>query len=100
MVEERVYVPTNEVLLDLQNVTKHFGGLAAVQDVNLQVRRGEIISVIGPNGAGKTTVFNLITGIYHVSSGDIVLDGKSILGLARPGTASWYRAHLSKHSPL
>lgn len=81
MVEERVYVPTNEVLLDLQNVTKHFGGLAAVQDVNLQVRRGEIVSVIGPNGAGKTTVFNLITGIYRVSSGDIVLDGKSILGL-------------------
>ncbi|HLH61918.1 MAG TPA: ABC transporter ATP-binding protein [Ktedonobacteraceae bacterium] len=81
MVEEQAYVPTNEVLLDLQNVTKHFGGLAAVQDVNLQVRRGEIVSVIGPNGAGKTTVFNLITGIYRVSSGDIVLDGKSILGL-------------------
>ncbi len=70
-----------QVLLDLQNVTKHFGGLAAVQDVNLQVGRGEIISVIGPNGAGKTTVFNLITGIYRVSSGDIILDGRSILGL-------------------
>jgi branched-chain amino acid transport system ATP-binding protein len=81
MSEERAYVPTDEVLLDLQNVTKHFGGLAAVQDVNLQVRRGEIISVIGPNGAGKTTVFNLITGIYRVSSGDIIMDGKSILGL-------------------
>src|SRR5579875_1273065 len=81
MVEEQAYVPTNEVLLDLQNVTKHFGGLAAVQDVNLQVQRGEIVSVIGPNGAGKTTVFNLITGIYRVSSGDIVLDGKTILGL-------------------
>src|SRR5260221_4551442 len=71
----------DQVMLDLQHVTKHFGGLAAVQDVDLRVGRGEIISVIGPNGAGKTTVFNLITGIYHVSNGDIILDGKTIVGL-------------------
>ena len=54
-----------EPLLDLSKVTKHFGGLAAVQDVDLQIWPQEIISVIGPNGAGKTTVFNLITGIYQ-----------------------------------
>lgn len=72
----------DQVILDLQHVTKHFGGLAAVQDVDLLVGRGEIISVIGPNGAGKTTVFNLITGIYRVSGGDIILDGKTIVGLS------------------
>ncbi len=72
---------TDQPLLDLQNVSKHFGGLAAVQDVNLRIWPGEIISVIGPNGAGKTTVFNLITGIYRPSTGDILFDGKSIVGL-------------------
>src|ERR1700676_642652 len=68
-------------LLDLQSVSKHFGGLAAVQDVDLQIWPREIISIIGPNGAGKTTVFNLITGIYRPTSGDILIDGKSIMGL-------------------
>jgi branched-chain amino acid transport system ATP-binding protein len=61
-------------------VTKRFGGLAAVQDVDLVIRPGEIISIIGPNGAGKTTVFNLITGIYRPTSGDILLQGRSIVG--------------------
>src|SRR5258707_5059961 len=70
-----------EPLLVLQKVTKNFGGLAAVQDVNLQIWPGEIISIIGPNGAGKTTVFNLITGIYRASVGDISLDGASLVGL-------------------
>lgn len=65
-------------LLELENVTKQFGGLVAVKDVNLQVRPREIVSIIGPNGAGKTTVFNLITGIYTPSAGDIRLLGKSI----------------------
>ncbi len=72
---------TSQVLLDLSNVTKRFGGLAAVQDVDLQINRGEIISIIGPNGAGKTTVFNLITGIYRPTSGDIRLEGRSLNGL-------------------
>ena len=65
-------------LLELENVTKQFGGLVAVKDVNLQVRPRKIVSIIGPNGAGKTTVFNLITGIYTPSAGDICLLGKSI----------------------
>lgn len=69
-------------LLELRQVTKRFGGLAAVQDVDLQIMPGEIISVIGPNGAGKTTVFNLITGIYRVTSGEILLEGRSLLGLS------------------
>ncbi|MDQ2885903.1 MAG: ABC transporter ATP-binding protein [Chloroflexota bacterium] len=73
---------TGDVMLELSDVSKRFGGLAAVQDVNLLIRKGEIISVIGPNGAGKTTVFNLITGIYHPTTGDIRLQGRSLVGLS------------------
>jgi branched-chain amino acid transport system ATP-binding protein len=69
-----------EPLLKLSHVTKQFGGLTAVQDVDLEIWPREIISVIGPNGAGKTTVFNLITGIYSPTSGDIVLNGHSTVG--------------------
>ena len=67
-------------LLELTGVTKRFGGLVAVQDVNLAIHPKEIISIIGPNGAGKTTVFNLITGIYKPTSGDIRLEGHSLVG--------------------
>jgi len=73
--------PVSNALLDLSKVSKFFGGLAAVQDVDLVVKPKEIVSVIGPNGAGKTTVFNLITGIYRPSSGDIRFDGRSLVGL-------------------
>jgi branched-chain amino acid transport system ATP-binding protein len=73
--------PMDGALLELKKVTKIFGGLVAVQDVDLQVNSGEIVSVIGPNGAGKTTVFNLITGIYRPTSGEISLGGKSTVGL-------------------
>jgi branched-chain amino acid transport system ATP-binding protein len=69
-------------LLELKQVTKNFGGLAAVQDVDLDIYPQEIVSVIGPNGAGKTTVFNLITGIYRPTSGTIYLAGESLLGLS------------------
>jgi branched-chain amino acid transport system ATP-binding protein len=79
---EQAVVPTNGPMLTLDKVSKHFGGLAAVQDVDLEVFPQEIISIIGPNGAGKTTVFNLITGIYRPSSGDIQLAGQSLSGLS------------------
>lgn len=72
---------TTQPLLDLSSVTKKFGGLTAVQGVDLQVLPQEIVSIIGPNGAGKTTVFNLITGIYRPTSGDVRLQGKSLVGL-------------------
>jgi len=72
----------NGALLKLNKVSKHFGGLAAVQDLDIEVKPREIISVIGPNGAGKTTVFNLITGIYSPSSGDILLAGQTLNGLS------------------
>jgi branched-chain amino acid transport system ATP-binding protein len=69
-------------LLELRDVTKDFGGLRVVDHLNLHVDEGEIVSVIGPNGAGKTTVFNLITGIFHPDSGEIVFEGRQISGLA------------------
>ena len=68
-------------LLALRGVSKSFGGLTVISDLDLHVDEGEIVSVIGPNGAGKTTLFNLITGIYRPDSGDITLDGQSITGL-------------------
>jgi branched-chain amino acid transport system ATP-binding protein len=68
-------------LLDLRDVTKSFGGLRVVSDLELHVDEGEIVSVIGPNGAGKTTVFNLISGIYRPDAGEILLDGKDLVGL-------------------
>jgi branched-chain amino acid transport system ATP-binding protein len=67
-------------LLELKAVTKQFGGLKAVDSVDLIVRPCEIVSIIGPNGAGKTTVFNLITGIYRPTSGEILLQKQSIVG--------------------
>jgi ABC-type branched-subunit amino acid transport system ATPase component len=69
-------------LLQLEGVTKAFGGLLCIDRLDFDVREGEIVSVIGPNGAGKTTLFNLITGMYRPDKGDIRLDGESIVGLA------------------
>ncbi len=67
-------------LLELKQITKRFGGLVAVGNVELEVEQGKIASVIGPNGAGKTTIFNCITGIYKPDEGDILFDGHSIVG--------------------
>ncbi len=71
-----------ENILEISHLTKTFGGLNAVSDVNISIKKGELIGLIGPNGAGKTTVFNLITGVYRPNEGSILLDGKSIGGLA------------------
>jgi branched-chain amino acid transport system ATP-binding protein len=68
-------------LLELDSVTKRFGGLLAVSDVSFSLDKGEILSMIGPNGAGKTTAFNCITGLFPITTGAIRLDGESIAGL-------------------
>jgi branched-chain amino acid transport system ATP-binding protein len=68
-------------LLELDEVSKSFGGLRCIERLDIHVDEGEIVSVIGPNGAGKTTLFNLVTGVYAPDSGDIRFEGKSILGL-------------------
>lgn len=69
-------------LLELQNVTKTFGGLVAVSSASFTLTEGSVVGLIGPNGAGKTTAFNLITGNYKPDAGDILFEGKSIAGLS------------------
>jgi branched-chain amino acid transport system ATP-binding protein len=68
-------------LLELQRVSKSFGGLRSIQELDLHVDEREIVSVIGPNGAGKTTLFNLVSGVYAPDEGDIRFEGESVLGL-------------------
>ncbi|MFV0254735.1 MAG: ABC transporter ATP-binding protein [Erysipelotrichaceae bacterium] len=65
------------MILQANNVTKNFGGLTAVNNVNLTLNKNELIGLIGPNGAGKTTLFNLLTGVYQLSEGTIVFDGSN-----------------------
>ena len=71
----------SERLLNIDNLSVTFGGLQALNDLDFHVDEGEIVSVIGPNGAGKTTFFNAITGMVQPSSGDIIFEGESIVGL-------------------
>jgi len=68
--------------LELKNVTKRFGGVAAVDGVTFAIGKGEILGVIGPNGAGKTTLLNCISGVYRLDDGDVRWQGASIAGLA------------------
>src|SRR5438105_9951777 len=65
-------------LLEINNVSKRFGGLRAVNGVSFTVRPGEVAFIVGPNGAGKTTLFNLITGVHHADTGQILFDGRDI----------------------
>jgi branched-chain amino acid transport system ATP-binding protein len=67
-------------ILEITGLSKSFGGLKVIQDVDLSVAPGEVVSVIGPNGAGKTTLFNMISGIYGPDAGEILLDGHDIVG--------------------
>ena len=66
-------------LLETKDATIRFGGLVAVNLLNIEVNEGEIVAIIGPNGAGKTTAFNLITGVYEPTEGEILLNGKRCL---------------------
>src|SRR6188508_1671705 len=70
-----------DAFLETRGITRHFGGLRAVDGVDLQVSEGSLHSVIGPNGAGKTTLFNLISGYIKPTSGDVYLQGRRITGL-------------------
>ncbi|HEX7812710.1 MAG TPA: branched-chain amino acid ABC transporter ATP-binding protein/permease [Burkholderiales bacterium] len=72
----------DEIVLEVANISKAFGGLQAVRDVGLSVRRGEILGIIGPNGAGKTTLFNLLNGFIRPDQGRVLLEGRDVGGLA------------------
>ena len=83
-------------LLEVQGLTRHFGGVSAVSDLSFSVNEGEIVGLIGPNGSGKTTVFNLVTGFLRPLSGAIRLDGQSVVGMrphavARRGIARTFQ---------
>jgi branched-chain amino acid transport system ATP-binding protein len=71
----------SDVLLEAQKITMQFGGLKAVDSLQFSVKKGQLMGLIGPNGAGKTTVFNMLTGVYHPTSGNVMLEGKSLKGL-------------------
>ena len=88
--------PRNDNILELTNLTKRFGGLVAVDNVSLQIKRGEVFALIGPNGAGKTTLFNNVTGLFQPSAGRVVFDGRDITGskphrVARLGIARTFQ---------
>lgn len=71
---------TNLTILKTVNLCKKFGGLNAVSDFEITINEGELVGLIGPNGAGKTTVFNMLTGVYEPTSGDILFEDKSVVG--------------------
>ncbi len=72
---------SEDVALRVEKLTKSFGGLKALDEVTLEIRKGELVGLIGPNGSGKTTLFNVITGIYKPDKGDVYLFGEKITGL-------------------
>lgn len=93
MAQDQTHVPApspaqdqTPSLLQVRGLVQRFGGLTAVDGVDLDIHKGQIYSIIGPNGAGKTTVFNLITGIYKPTAGEILFEGSSVAGL-RPDQA-------------
>jgi branched-chain amino acid transport system ATP-binding protein len=75
-------VARDELILEVREVSKHFGALTALSRVSFSVRRGEVFSVIGPNGAGKSTLFNVVSGLHSPTAGQVVLDGDDVTGLS------------------
>ena len=69
-----------DIILRTENLGISFGGLKAVQDVNIEIKKKQLYGLVGPNGAGKTTVFNMLTGVYRPTTGQIYLDGENITG--------------------
>ena len=78
--DREIAVEVGDRLVEVKNLTVKFGGLLALDDVTFDIKRGEILGLIGPNGAGKTTCFNAMTGVYKPTSGDVLLEGKSLKG--------------------
>ena len=88
------------VLLEAQGVCKYFGGLKAVEDVDMQIREGDIFGIIGPNGAGKTTFFNMCTGMYPVTKGKILFEGHDLTAMNTEEIAEKYIARTFQNIQL
>ena len=76
------------MILELKHVMKRFGGITASNDISISVPGGEIYGIIGPNGAGKTTLFNMITGVYDTTEGEIYFNGEKINGMSTDAIAT------------
>jgi branched-chain amino acid transport system ATP-binding protein len=87
-------------MLQVQNISKNFGGLAAIRNLSLEIRDGEILGIIGPNGAGKSTLFNIIGGFYPPGSGRVIFDGKDITHLKAHAVAQLGICRVFQHSTL
>ena len=79
----------SENVLHVENVTMQFGGLKAINDLNMSVEKGEIHGLLGPNGSGKTTCFNVISGVYQPTVGEVLLEGQKISGLRLTMNFPW-----------
>lgn len=87
-------------ILEIQDLTKAFGGLLAISDLDLAVGEGELVGLIGPNGAGKTTFFNLVSGVYRPTRGNIYLRGEAITGLRPDAIAARGLVRTFQHTVL
>ena len=88
----------SENILRMENITMQFGGVVAVNNLSLEVNKGEIIALIGPNGAGKTTAFNCVTGVYQPTNGRIEFMGETIV--RNHPTGKMAKAYLGEHPTL
>src|SRR5690242_4613200 len=83
MSDTETSVETRRALLEVDHVTMRFGGVTALDEVDFNILEGEILGLIGPNGAGKTTCFNVMTGVYQATSGEIRFDGAPLAKMKR-----------------
>ena len=89
-----------DTLLEVKNLGISFGGLRAVNGVDMTIEKEQLYGLIGPNGAGKTTLFNLLTGVYKPDTGKVILDGKNITGKKTIETNRRYRQNIPEHPPF
>lgn len=87
-------------VLKVAHVTQRFGGLVALDNIDIHIEQGEIVGIIGPNGAGKTTLFNVITGIYHPTEGQVFLEGTDITTYKTHEIARRVCPHLPEYPPV
>ena len=75
-------MPQNDLVLEMKNVTKHFPGVKALDDVNVSLKKGTVLGLLGENGAGKSTLIKILSGVYTLESGNIIIEGKNLVFLS------------------